>query len=120
LLSLPGHRVLARQQCALPAQAVQQLMERDVGRLALEPGVELPVEERVGTAVHEGHHRQPPGGSAQLGFRAEEPLGGKGLAHQPLELERSEDFHGRRSGRGLEPPGRHRPGGSVPYGLNTW
>jgi hypothetical protein len=52
------HCVLTGQQVALLAQAIQELVKGDVDRFALEPGVEVPVEERIGTAVDEGHHRQ--------------------------------------------------------------
>ena len=76
-LGAARHCVLARQQGALPAQAVQKLMKGDVDRLTVEPGVELSVEERIRAAVDEGHYRSPIRGGAELGVRREEPLGGK-------------------------------------------
>src|SRR5512134_3822164 len=62
----PGDRVVAGRQRARAAEAVQELIDGHEARGAVEPRIELAVEEGVRAAVHEGDRGRGTRGEAQL------------------------------------------------------
>jgi len=76
----PRDGVVARRQRALAAEPVQELIRRDEDGRSLEPRIDLPIEERIGAAVDEGHGR-PARAHAEVGGNGEGASTGEDLAH---------------------------------------
>src|SRR5262245_24739052 len=92
-LVLLGQGVVTGGDRARAAEPVQQLVRGDEGRRAVEPGVEMAVEERVRAAVDERHDRRTPRAEPEVRNRAEQALARKGLPDQLFQLQGFEDLH---------------------------
>jgi hypothetical protein len=81
-------------QSASPAELIEELLRGDEDRCAAEPPLERAVEERIGSAVHEGHDRPTLQIHAELGLGREVALSRERPPDEVLELARADHLHG--------------------------